>query len=136
VYAAAQQSVISLQRYAALFSHRGIAHTFAISLLGRLPIGLTGLAILLLAQTSSGSFAQGGAAAACYVVGLAAIAPCLGRAIDRYGPRRILIGTGVLFPAALIALVFAVDARSAAWTLALAGGAGASFPPITVCVRT
>jgi MFS-type transporter involved in bile tolerance (Atg22 family) len=70
------------------------------------------------------------------VVGLAAIAPCLGRAIDRYGPRRILIGTGVLFPAALIALVFAVDVRSAAWTLALAGGAGASFPPITVCVRT
>ena len=136
VYAAAQQSMISLQRYAALFSHRDIARTFAISLLGRLPIGLTGLAILLLAQTSSGSFAQGGAAAACYVVGLAAVAPLLGRAIDRYGPRRILIGTGVLFPAALIALVFAVDARSAAWTLALAGGAGASFPPITVCVRT
>ena len=110
--------------------------TFAISLLGRLPIGLTGLAILLLVQTSSGSFAQGGAAAACYVIGLAAVAPLLGRAIDRYGPRRILICTGVLFPAALIALVFAVDARSTAWTLVLAGGAGASFPPITVCVRT
>ena len=37
VYAAAQQSMISLQRYAALFSHRDIARTFAISLLGRLP---------------------------------------------------------------------------------------------------
>ena len=118
--------MISLQRYAALLSHADIARTFAISLLGRLPIGLTGLAILLLAQTSTGSFAQGGAAAACYVVGLAAVAPLLGRAIDRYGPRRILICTGVLFPAALIALVFAVDARSAAWTLVLAGAAGAS----------
>jgi len=117
--------MISLQRYAALFSHRDIARTFAISLLGRLPIGLTGLAILLLAQTSSGSFAQGGAAAACYVVGLGAVAPFLGRAIDRYGPRRILIGTGVLFPAALIALVFAGDA--AAWTLALAGPRARAF---------
>ncbi|HYI87669.1 MAG TPA: MFS transporter [Burkholderiales bacterium] len=135
-FAASQQSMISLQRYAALFAQADIGRTFAISLLGRLPIGLTGLAILLLEQTSSGSFAQGGAAAACYVVGLAAVAPLLGRAIDRYGPQRILICTGVLFPAALIALVFAVDARSTAWTLVLAGGAGASFPPITVCVRT
>lgn len=133
---AAQHSVISLQRYATLFAQGDIARTFALSLLGRLPIGLTGLAILLLAQTSSGSFAQGGAAAACYVVGLAAVAPLLGRGIDRYGPRQILICTGMLFPAALIALVFAVDAGSTGWTLVLAGGAGASFPPISVCVRT
>ena len=125
MYAAAQQSMISLQRYAALFAQPRYARAPSrFRVLGRLPIGLTGLAILLLAQTSSGSFARGGAAAACYVVGLAAVAPLLGRAIDRYGPRRILIGTGVLFPAALIALVFAVDARSAAWTLALAGGRG------------
>jgi MFS family permease len=134
--AAAQQSMISFQRYAALFAQPDIGRTFAISLLGRLPIGLTGLAVLLLVQTSGGSFAQGGAAAGCYVVGLAAVAPLLGRAIDRYGPRRILISTGLLFPAALIALVLAVEARSVGWALVWAGGAGASFPPITVCVRT
>jgi MFS family permease len=134
--AAAQQSMISLQRYAALFAQPTIGRTFAFSVLGRLPIGLTGLAILLLVQTSSNSFARGGAAAACYVVGLAAVAPLLGRAIDRYGPRRILICSGMLFPTALIALVFAVERGSTVWALALAGAAGASFPPITVCVRT
>jgi len=135
VYAAAQQSMISLQRLrGTVLAPRYRAH-------------LRHFAAWPAAHRSDWPryssfganeqpFAQGGAAAACYVVGLAAVAPLLGRAIDRYGPRRILIGTGVLFPAALIALVFAVDDRSAAWTLALAGGAGASFPPITVCVRT
>ena len=105
-------------------------------MLGRLPIGLTGLAILLLVQTASESFAKGGAAAACYVVGLSVIAPALGRGIDRYGPRRILLASGLLFPSALLALVAAVSHGAAALTLLFAAAAGASFPPITVCVRT
>jgi hypothetical protein len=106
------------------------------SILGRLPIGLTGLAILLLVQTTTDSFARGGAAAACYVAGLAIIAPLLGRAIDRYGPRRILIASGLLFPSALVALVAAVERNSTVPALVFAGAAGATFPPITVCVRT
>jgi MFS family permease len=134
--AALQQSMISLQRYAKVFAQRDLRRTFAISVLGRLPIGVTGLAILLLVQTSTESFARGGAAAACYVVGLALIAPILGRAIDRYGPRRILIATGLLFPSALVALVAAVDRNATLPALVLAGAAGATFPPITVCVRT
>lgn len=128
--------MISLKRYAALFVEREPRHTFLASMPGRLPIGLTGLAILLLVQTSSDSFARGGAAAACYVVGLAAVAPALGRGIDRYGPRRILLASGVLFPSALIALVAAVAHGAVVPTLVLAAAAGASFPPISVCVRT
>jgi MFS family permease len=128
--------MISLDRYVKLFIERELRHTFIASMLGRLPIGLTGLAILLLVQTASDSFARGGAAAACYVVGLAAIAPLLGRGIDRYGPRRILLASGVLFPCALLALVAAVAHGAAVPTLVFAAAAGASFPPITVCVRT
>ena len=128
--------MISLQRYAAVFAQRDLRRTFAISVLGRLPIGLTGLAVLLLVQTSTASFARGGAAAACYVVGLALIAPILCRTIDRYGPRRILIASGLLFPSALVALVMAVESNATLLALAFAGAAGATFPPITVCVRT
>jgi MFS family permease len=135
-FVASQQTVISLQRYALLFARGELRRTFAQSVIGRLPIGLSGLAILLLVQTTTGSFARGGAAAASYVFGLAAVAPVLGRAIDRYGPRRILLASGVLFPSALVALVLAVSHGSAALTLALAALAGATFPPITVCVRT
>ena len=128
--------MISLQRYALLFARAELRRTFVSSVIGRLPIGVTGLAILLLVQTSTDSFSRGGAAAACYVVGLGAIAPLLGRAIDRVGPHRILLASGVLFPSALIALIFAVAHGPTALTLVFAALAGATFPPITVCVRT
>jgi len=134
--AALQQSMISLHRYANVFAQPDLRRTFVISVLGRLPIGLTGLAVLLLVQTKTGSFARGGAAAACYVAGLALIAPLLGRAIDRYGPRSILITSGLLFPAALLGLVAAVEQNAVVPALLFAGAAGATFPPITVCVRT
>lgn len=129
--------MISLARYAALLQAPEVRQIFAASLVGRLPIGITGLAILILVQSNSGSFAQGGAATACYVAGLAAIAPALGRLIDRYGPRRILIACSMLFPAALVSLVTAVERGGPTWlTLSFATGAGACFPPITVCMRS
>lgn len=83
--------MISLDRYKSLFSSADVREAFIASPLGRLPIGLTGLAILLLVQTSTASFARGGAAAACYVTGFALVAPLLGRLIDRHGPQRILL---------------------------------------------
>lgn len=106
-------------------------------MVGRLPIGITGLAILLLVQTATGSFARGGAATACYVFGLATVAPALGRIIDRRGPRATLFACGVAFPAALIGLVLAVHhLADPTLVLASAAAAGATFPPITVCMRT
>jgi MFS family permease len=129
--------VISLARYAALLQPREMRQTIAASMIGRLPIGITGLAILLLVQTATGSFASGGAATACYVIGLAMAAPALGRIIDRRGPRVTLLACGVTFPAALLALVLAVQQlASPVLILSLAAAAGATFPPITVCLRT
>jgi MFS family permease len=111
--------------------------TIAASVIGRLPIGITGLAVLLLVQTATGSFAQGGAATAAYVIGLATVAPALGRLIDRRGPRGTLAACSVAFPIALIALVAAVEAAGhLLLILAFAAAAGATFPPITVCMRT
>lgn len=129
--------VISLARYSALLEPRELRRTIAASMIGRLPIGITGLAILLLVQGSTGSFARGGAATACYVIGLATVAPALGRLIDRRGPRRTLLTCALAFPAALILLVVAVRSSAPSWSILLwAAGAGAAFPPITVCMRT
>lgn len=129
--------VISLARYAALLEPREMRQAIAASMLGRLPIGITGLAILLLVQSATGSFSRGGAATACYVIGLGSVAPALGRWIDRRGPRLVLLACGLAFPAALIALTAAVEAQASTLVvLACAGAAGAAFPPITVCMRT
>jgi MFS family permease len=133
-----RKPVISLDRYAALTSRPDLRATVIVSVIGRLPIGVAGLAILMLGQAASGSFAAGGAAAAIYVVGLACTAPILGRIIDRSGPRWVLIACAVAYPGALCALVVAVEGGAAAVapSLALAALAGATFPPITACMRT
>jgi MFS family permease len=136
-HATIRPPVISLARYSDLLAQPALRSAIAASVLGRLPIGITGLAILMLAQDTSGSFGRGGAVAACYVAGLATVAPLFGRLIDRYGPRTTLLACAFAFPAALAALVVALTSSAPLWVpFALAAATGACFPPITVCMRT
>lgn len=129
--------MISLARYASLLERSELRQTIIASVIGRMPIGILGLAILLTTQASSGSFGIAGAVAACYLAGLAAMAPVLGRVIDRSGPARTLLVCALVFPATLVALVTALRLGAPQWSaFALAALAGATFPPITVCLRT
>lgn len=129
--------MISLSLYSELLRRPDIKATFFASVIGRLPIGITGLSILLLVQAASGSFVSGGAAVAAYVAGLASVAPVLGRLIDRSGPRGILRLCAFVFPSALITLALSVHLEAHAFlTLTIAFAAGAAFPPISVCMRT
>jgi MFS family permease len=129
--------VISLARYTTLLKRPDLRRTIVASVIGRLPIGILGLAILLATQASSGSFGLAGAVAACYLAGLAGMAPVLGRVIDRSGPARTLLVCAFAFPATLVALVAALRIGAPLWTaFVFAALAGASFPPITVCLRT
>jgi MFS family permease len=128
--------LLSFSRYGALFAAREVRQIFLASFVGRLPIGLTGLALLLLVQDANRSFALGGGVTACYIAGLALIAPALGRAIDRRGPLAVLRLCAIAFPAALVALVACVQLRAPLPTLfVFAVLAGAAFPPISVCMR-
>jgi predicted MFS family arabinose efflux permease len=116
--------VISLARYSALLTQPALRSAFAASMLGRLPIGIAGLSILMLARDSTGSFGSAGAVAAWYVAGLAATAPILGRVIDRYGPRSTLFSCALAFPSALAALVVALSVPAPLWlAFALAAAA-------------
>jgi MFS family permease len=128
--------VISFARYAELFRAPGLRSTLGASVVGRLPIGMATLSILLFLQSCSGSLAIAGATAACYVVGLAAVAPLLGRMMDRLGPRPVLSLSAVVYPAMLVALIALALVPAASWWVAIAAiFAGAAFPPVTICMR-
>jgi MFS family permease len=129
--------LISLQRYTELFRVPGLRSALAASVVGRIPIGVATLAILLFLQARTGSFAMAGLAAALYVLGLAIVAPFLGRAIDRIGPRPVLAAGAVIYPAMLLSLVLlTLYSEGHTWVALAAFLAGASFPPITICMRT
>jgi MFS family permease len=128
--------LVSLEGYRALFAVPHVAETLRASVLGRLPIGIAGLSILLFVQGRSNSFVAAGTASALYVLGLGIIAPFLGRLIDRLGPRVVLITCGFLYPAALLALAALVLASAhLAFVSAAALVAGATLPPVTPCMR-
>jgi MFS family permease len=123
--------MISLARYATVLALPDVPQAFVSSFIGRIPIGIAGLAILLLVQSVEGSYAQAGLVGAVYVAGLAAAAPLLGRLIDRIGPRSVLAACALLYPAALLALIAALLSRAPAIvSLIFAALAGASFPPL------
>lgn len=128
--------MLSLSRYAALLEKSELKGAIIASIVGRIPIGMAGLAIMLAVQEASSSFGRAGAIAAFYIAGLAFLAPVLGRAIDRTGPRRILATCAIVYPLMLCLLVASVrfDAPLPI-ALGVAFGAGASYPPITVCMR-
>jgi MFS family permease len=129
--------MISLDRYRELFLVPQVRSALITSIVGRLPIGIAGLAILLFVQSRSRSFALAGTASALYVLGLAVISPFLGRIIDRLGPRPVLLVCGVMYPAALVALALLVLAGAhAVLVSAIAFVAGASLPPVSACIRT
>jgi len=128
--------VFTLSRYRSLFAIPGLRAAFVASVVGRLPIGVAGLAILLYVQTRSHSFAQAGVASALYVLGLAAVAPALGRLIDRLGPRPVLRTCSAIYPAALVLLIVAVERNAhPVWIASSALAAGAALPPVSICMR-
>lgn len=128
--------MISFSRYSDLFRVPGVRAALVASVVGRMPIGIAMLAILLFLQDRTGSFALAGAAGALYVLGLGAVAPFLGRMIDRLGPLRVLSVSAVIYPGLLITLVvLALHTESHGWIALVALAAGAAFPPITICMR-
>jgi MFS family permease len=94
------------------------------------------LALLLMVQQQTGSYAIAGLASATLGIAMAGTAPVLGRLADRRGPRGVLVAQAALYPAMLAVLVAVVlgGAPSVA-VLAAAAAAGGTTPLVSGTVR-
>ncbi len=122
--------------YARILRTPGVAMIVLATLIGRLPIGISGLAILLYVREVTGSFAAAGVCAGALALGSAVGAPFQGRVVDRRGAAMLLpLAAG--HAAGLLALWGAGAADSPTSVLAvLSLVAGAALPPVSSVLRS
>ena len=117
--------------------HPGVPRLVVSVLIGRIPIGIFSLAIVLLVRQETGSFAQAGAASAAWALGAGVVAPLQGRLVDRFGQPAVLIPSTLLNASAVAAVVLGARAGAPTWVLALfAWLGGAALPPLGACMRS
>ena len=122
--------------YARILRAPGVALLVLATLVGRLPIGISGLAILLYVREVTGSFAAAGLCTGALALGSAAGAPLQGRLVDRRGVGTLLPLAAVHAAGLLLVWVLgAAGAPTAAIALA-ALLAGAAIPPLTSVLRS
>jgi MFS family permease len=121
-----------LARYKSVLALPGMRTFMLVSLIARIPgTAWTTALTLSVVLDRHRSYAEAGAATAAFTVGLALGSPLLGRAIDRGGPRPVLLLTG------LVSLLFwnLVPVLPYSAVLALAVPCGALQVPVTTLVR-
>ncbi|HLM50374.1 MAG TPA: hypothetical protein VK279_07490 [Solirubrobacteraceae bacterium] len=122
--------------YLTLLRAPGAARLALAALVGRLPLGMQALALILLARDATGSYGAAGAVAASAALATAAFGIVQGRAVDRLGQTRVLLACTGVYAASLVALVAAAHAGAGVVALAaLAALSGASLPPLSACMR-
>lgn len=103
---------------------------------GRLPISMVSLGIVLLVSAESGSYALAGTVVSAYLLANALVAVLLARLVDRRGQHRVLPLAMAVYTLALGGLIVGVGAGWSTLAVhALAALAGASLPQVGACVR-
>lgn len=103
----------------------------------RLPMAMLGLGTVLLVRASTGSYGLAGAVGATIAIANALGAPQIGRLVDRFGQRRVLLPAMVLHVVGLLSLIAAAQLDAPAVALfATAFMTGLCFPSFGALVRS
>jgi MFS family permease len=125
------------RRYRALIALPEARRPLVASIAGSMPIGMFGLAILLLVRDAHGSFAVAGRVVGAFGVANALGAVAQGRLMDRFGQPRVLRRAAALHVSMLVVLVAAATREAPSWVLALCAlGAGGSLPQVPAAMRS
>jgi len=96
-------------------------------IIGRMPMSMAGLGMVLLISASTGRYAVAGSVSAAASLGMAVCAPQFGRLVDRYGQARVIVPLAAAFAAGIVGLILAVELGAPSW---------AYFPPGIVAGST
>jgi MFS family permease len=120
-----------LMPYVHLMRRSGARAFFTAGILGRMPISMVGLGIVILIARESGSYGLAGSVSGVAVIAGALTGPFQGRLVDRFGQRSLTLIGSVACTVALGGLLVAVRMDAAAWTLyLLAFVAGGTRPQV------
>jgi MFS family permease len=125
-----------LKPYVHLMRRPGAGAFFAAGIVGRMPISMIGLGIVILIAREKDSYGLAGAVSGVAVVAGALTGPIQGRLVDRFGQRLLLLVGTVLCTIGLAGLLVAVNADAPAWVLYLISFvAGGTRPQVGSFVR-
>jgi MFS family permease len=127
---------MTLSPYRAIVRTPQVPRLVSSALLGRLVIGMAGLAIVLLVRDAAGSFALAGLASGSFALGCGIASPLIGRLVDRGGQTRVLLTCAVVCAGAFSSLAVVAGHGPRGLLPALAGIGGATIPPIGACMRS
>jgi MFS family permease len=129
-------AVTVFARYGAVLRGQGTATPLVASLVGRLSLGTTSLALLLLVRDTSGSYATAGIVSGAYALSFGVIGPAVARRADRSGPVPALRLTALAHPVLLVAAVVVASADAPLAALLVPTVlAGATVPPLGPVMR-
>lgn len=118
-----------------LFGISEVPRTLGSSLAGRLPYTAIGLLLILHVRETGAGYAGGGLVAGAFAVGLAVVAPFIGRLVDVRGQRAVLVPAAIASAVPLVVIALAPEATPLAVLAALAALSGMVHPPISGATR-
>lgn len=125
-----------LRGYARVLSHGPAVRPFVAAVIGRFPIAMNGLGMVLLIQQVRGAYSVAGIVTGAFALATALGAPVWGRLMDLHGQPRVLMPTSVVSGVATAGLALSTIGGAPNVVLVLlAVVAGVAFPPVSPAMR-
>jgi len=112
--------------YLAVLRRRGAWQFSLAGAVARLPMSMVGIAMVLMVQGQTGSYALGGRVSAVYIITQAICSPQIARLVDRHGQSRVMRPLVVLTSLAMLGFMLSATARAPEpllWAFAVVIGA-------------
>lgn len=107
--------------YRGLFDGPGTKGFVLAGFIGRMPMSMLGIGVVLLVSALTGSYAMAGAVSATTNLAFAVGAPLTARLVDRFGQRRVILPFATVNALALVALMLCAAYDLHDWTLYVTG---------------